>query len=491
MFAKRTVIFLCCCILWVCFSSCSLRAIKEAEAVVAQADSLWRNGRRYTDSLSLAQAYNTLHQLPIINHHSTSYAHACYHYGRLLRDHDDPVSAMQVFINASHSRTHDYHILGRVYSNMGSICHLANEFQLSYDMYSRSANMFLRNGDTINYYYGLNNMAYELAEQGMAEETLVMLSIIKENCLDTNVIAKAFETKAKLYFQTGQYDSVISVVNKLQTLGHIQSTSYVLKARAYWHIGNADSALYYAKFVLALPHASEQEKYNMFYILINGDSTLSNEQVIEISAQRSDIETDILIPLHNKMAVAVELLQQDLESKPDLWWLYSIVATLVIVGVGLSIYVLRKRKKQELLSQQINILKQATSTIQEKHNELSNRYQNEQQRIENEIKEKCTLLLNDANIKKTLSWKDFDLMCSIIDQQFYLFASKLRAKQILNEKEIRLCVLVLIGFSRFKIPDILPYSQNSVGKLKDQTAKLLGTTGKKLQDFLLKLVIGP
>ncbi len=150
---------------------CSSRAIHEAEAVVAQADSLWQEGKMYGidegDSLSLAQAYKTLSDYRFLSsssfHFSSSYAHACYHYGKLLRAKDDPENAMQCFINATHSRTRDYHILGRVYSNMGSICHLAGEFQLSYDMYEKSANCFLANGDTLSYYYGLNDMAFEKA----------------------------------------------------------------------------------------------------------------------------------------------------------------------------------------------------------------------------------------------------------------------------------------------------------------------------------------
>ena len=150
--------------------SCSSRAIHEAEAVVAQADSLWQAGLMYGidagDSLTLAQAYETLQEhsvfssqfsevFPFVQRTSflRTYAHSCYHYGRLLRAKDNPAEAMQAFINATHSRTRDYHILGRVYSNMGSICHLAGEFQLSYDMYEKSADMFIRNCDSTAYFY--------------------------------------------------------------------------------------------------------------------------------------------------------------------------------------------------------------------------------------------------------------------------------------------------------------------------------------------------
>ena len=106
---------------------CSSRAIHEAEAVVAQADSLWQAGLMYGidagDSLTLAQAYKTLQEHSVFSRQLSevcpfvpctsflrTYSHACYHYGKLLRAKDNPVEAMQAFINATHSRTRDYHI---------------------------------------------------------------------------------------------------------------------------------------------------------------------------------------------------------------------------------------------------------------------------------------------------------------------------------------------------------------------------------------------
>ena len=109
-------------------TGCSFRSLHETLSVVGEADSLWQQGQMYDDSVRLAQAYSTLRVWRTF--YADAYAHACYHYGKLLRANDDPVAAMQVFIDATHSRTRDYHILGRVYSNMGSICHLAGDFPL-------------------------------------------------------------------------------------------------------------------------------------------------------------------------------------------------------------------------------------------------------------------------------------------------------------------------------------------------------------------------
>ena len=80
-------------------------------------------------------------------------------------------------------------------------------------------------------------------------------------------------------------------------------------------------------------------------------------------------------------------------------------------------------------------------------------------------------------------------MCKIMDDNFYMLASRLHQRHVLNETEIRLCILVLLNLSRTEISNILPYALSGVGKLKDQTAKELGTTGKNLREYLLKMTI--
>ena len=80
--------------------SCSPRAVQEAREVVARADSLRAEGQMYADSARLAQTYETLDAIPFPLREGLGlgslYAHACYHYGRLLREKDNPVEAMQV-----------------------------------------------------------------------------------------------------------------------------------------------------------------------------------------------------------------------------------------------------------------------------------------------------------------------------------------------------------------------------------------------------------
>ena len=491
-------------LLGILLMACSSIPVREAEDVVSQADSLWHAGKQYGidegDSATLAQAYVTLKKysafsIPFLAPSPWErvggevFSHACYHYGKLLRAKDNPVEAMQAFIAATHSHTRDYHILGRVYSNMGSICHLAGEFQLSYDMYERSANSFLLGGDTTSYYYALNDMAFELAEQEKKEEAIALLAEIASKSTDADLVSLIQETRADAFLRIGQYDSAIYYANLSIRYGNKVPTCTTIKAQAYSGLLESDSAVFYAYTILTDSFSSYQNKFNALYIVSHMDSTLCADEINDLASQREDIRYYEYEPAKEKFDNAIYLLNEDLTRETNLTWFYAIVGTLIFMGISSGLYVVRKRKQHALLSQKVEKLEQDASHIQEKHDNLSARYLAKYQCLEIEIEQACQLMQKNNRIATELEWREYNKMCDIIDRRFYMLATKLKNKNTLKEKEIRLCILVLLDLSRAEISDILPYSIKGIGKLKDHTAKLLGTTGKNLRSYLIHLAI--
>ena len=455
-------------------SSCSFHDLHQAQSIVKQADSLRAEGQMYSDSLTLAQACETLGKsslLSIFNYQlSTDYAHACYHYGWLLREKDDPVSAMQAFINATHTRTRDSHILGRVYSNMGDICHHADEFSLSYDMFKRSAEMFLRDGDSLAYYYALNDMAFEKVMLADKEATFSLLKQIEQECDDLPVLTKLLETKAEWHLRAHQYDSAIYYADQLLKIRQNEPTGLLIKAQAYSYLNIKDSAVYYAA-ILQNFSSSLYEKCNALYILTNDDDTQSIDSIREVAANRADTQK-LIETARSKLAQASQLLEQDLHRRPNFTWLYAIIATLVIIGTAIGIYVAVKRKKHRLLSQQIYDL------------EAKNNDTIEQKRAR--VEAHCLLFIQSKDLKKDLCWNDYEKMCDVINHYFYLLAKKLQLDYSLSEREVRLCVLSLLDFGYDRMADLLFYAPNGVGKFKMRVAKKLGTTAKNLRQFLIR-----
>ncbi len=451
-------------------SGCKSRAVEEAREVIAVADSLRAEGQGYTDSVVIAEAYNTLDKWQYL--YPTDYAHACYHYGRLLRNNDDPVSAMEVFINGTHSRTKDYHILGRIYSNMGSISHLAGEYQLAYDMYSRSADMFLKNADTLLYYYGLNEMAFELVRMDSISKASFLLTLIGENCDDVSLHQSIAKTKILILKHSHQYDSLIEYANTLSSYDGIESFVTLSKAHAFYYLQEYDSALLYAKKTLNLSN-SIYEMDNAYYVFIHCDSIHGGSNVYQLTSNRADLEK-IIEQRHGKLSQATQLLTQDINRKPIWPWLIGIAGFLLMIMLSVSVTFYKKKNKHQLLSQQILNLEQTIAASKAER----------LQAIEN----KCSLLSSSHNINEDLGWKSYDTMCDIVNKHFNMLARKLQ-KAGLTEKEVRICVLTLLNYGYDEMADILFYASNGIGKFKIRTAKKIGTTAKNLRDYLINMTI--
>lgn len=450
------------------FSACSPRALHEAEEVVRTADSLCAAGQMYGidtgDSATLAQAYEILKPFAYCpSSLCTSFTHACYHYGRLLREKDNPVAAMECFINASHARTRDYHILGRVYSNMGDICHLAGEYQLAYDMYQRSADMFLQDGDTIAFYYGLYNMAFEKAELADSCVCSSLLSKIVQSRLPLEGRALIPMTLAELQIHCHNFDDAIYWAREALSYDEKNATSLVLLAQAYSYKGIQDSSVYYAHLTMENTHEL-RDKNNVMYILANEDSTKDIEEVRRVASDRSDIQKELEIQ-QGKLAQAVQLLEQDLSKGFDL--LKWILLVLIISG-GISsiVFATRWRSHKRQMHTRISAL-------------AAERADNITQTIKNYI--------DARDIYQTLHWKDYSKMKSDVDLYMGGMASKLESRQ-LNEVEIRFCVLTMLDMSLRKIAKEIHYSYPSATKtLKKRISDKLGTTPPKLKEFLLRL----
>ena len=440
-------------------------SLRQAQHVVAQADSLWHEGQMYGidagDSATLAQAYETLNSfVHCTSSLRTSFAHACYHYGRLLRAKENPVEAMQAFIAATHSRTRDYHILGRVYSNMGDICHLAGEFQLSYDMFEKSAEIFLKNGDTLLYYYDLNNMAFEKAYLADKQETYRLIRHINNCCTDEEMLSKTIETRAELALRIKEYDSAIYYINELQKNGYCETAGMLIKAQAFSYKSCKDSAVYYSEHVLKRNHTLH-ETNNALYILTTQDETKDKNSIRSVAADRSDVQK-LIEEERSRSAQAVQFLL-DNNNKPNRAWVY--IAIILIFFLSLVFYRKYWINKKRIYTQVEQIKEKQTDTI----------LQSIKQHID----------IND--LKNTLHWKNYVTMKADADLYLGGIVTKLENYH-LNETEIRFCILTMLNFSLTQIAKTIHYSYPSAIKtLKKRLSIKLGTEPTELHDFLFKL----
>lgn len=398
-------------------------------------------------------------------------AWALYEQGKTLREQGEPAEAMAVFIRAAHSETDDEALLGRIYSNMANICRQANEHALAYYVYGLSAEHFRASGDELAYAYALNNMAWEQAAQGKKDSALALIDEAVQVYPLYPLTEKVIETRATACMFANEYDSVLYYTslpdnNYLLSSPRLPgSEEYMtmLRAQAYSYLHIGDSAVYYARELL--PNTDDPAYLDdIYYILTHDDKYADTETLRTLSSERADVQK-IIEQRHGKLMQAVQLLGDSLTEHPSDWKL--IVESILIGLVCLVAAVM------------------GLMTIIERKRMMRDWAQHERAR-QNELAQTLNTLSQATDLKDELHWQNYNAFCHQTDRLFHGLATGL-VEQGLNEQDIRLCVLVMIGLPHKQIAEMLPCSPKSIGKLKDLTARKLGVSGGHLREKLMTM----
>ena len=481
-------------LLLLCLNSCA--PIREAQQVVAEADSLRNAGQSLSpftfhlspsksDSTAIAEAAATLQHVHLL--YPTAYAHANYYYGRILREAGNQPEAMLAFLRVVHSRTKDHAIKARSWSNIANMCRLANEHKLACELSGFAAKEFLCSCDTLVYFYALNDQAYDLAEDSIKDEAITLTNQIESACTDANVLTKIWETRAKAYFNVQMYDSALYCLRCLHARGNHEPNGILLLSRVFENIGKIDSALYYAKRVFE-ESMYYGDRYNALYILSHYDSTLTTQDALKLTSEREDVRFKEYEPVKVKLTQAVQLLQQDLSRKPNLTWLWTLLATLCIIATSISIYIRKKKTKRQLISQQVDNLRQEQAALSSQTQHLKSVNIECEEQVKHNITLFCQKVLLNPNPQEVISWDNYKQMRAIINENFFGLADKLEDFG-LADHEVRFCVLVLLRFNRKKSAEWMRLGVASIGGKKRDIAMKLGQTSAHLYDFLLSLAL--
>ncbi len=472
-------------LLLLCLSSCSrVQSIREARTIVAEADSLRSAGQSLSpsafhlspsqsDSTTIASAVSALEPLHLI--YPTAYAHANYYYGRLLREAGNQPEAMLAFLRVVHSRTKDHEIKARSWSNIANMCRLAADHKVAQQMYDLAAKEFLSGNDTLMYLYSVNNQAYEFAEMSEKDMCFSTLHGVELFCVDSSILMKITETKAQACIKSGLYDSALYYIKQTYPPFSNEPSFLLLRAQAYSFLGVKDSAVIYAEQVVQCTN-SLFDLNNAYYILANEDATKGKEEALQCTRDRSDIQKLIEIR-QGQLSQAVLLLKQDMNRPP--YWVIAIIiiSSLTIVYFSLKVVFVKSIRKQKKINKEVLHLQEQkvdyeriTETLREKHVA-----QQEQRRTQ--VEQTIKAIKDSNNLSRDLCWKDYEKMCGLVNQQFFMLLNKLYQIYPLSDVETRLCVLVLLGYSNKQMAEILSYAQSGIGTLKDRTAKRFNTSG--------------
>ena len=343
-------------------------------------------------------------------------------------------------------------------------------------------------------------MTIQEMKQRKKDSVMLVLADIEHNTSDAYTLSLVNLTKASLYRDLQQYDSALYYAGRELELNPQEGTGLMVKAQSFSMLNMKDSAVYYAK--LAKEQTSSWDNLiNIYYILAHDDNTIDEDTRQQYHADRADIQT-LTKQRQGRLAQAVMLLQQDMDRKPyfvNHIYLLLFLFFIIVVWLVAAIIIRKKHakstkdiEKQRLqLKEDQQIIISQNRRIKEKTEILNNEYNKHKNSIIQELERNINTLMKSENWQKETEWDDYDRFCETANRHFFMIADKLKAKKVLSEKEIRLCILVMTGcFDNRQIARLICYAESGIRNYKQRIAKKLGTTSKDLRTYLFSLAVG-
>jgi hypothetical protein len=372
-----------------------------------------------------------------------------YKQGKQFREADKPVEAVRAFTDATRVRSNEFAVKGRSFSNIATMCRKVEQHELAYALYEKSREQFALAEDKLAEAYALNNMAWEKAV--LFDKTAAMslidsaLSLSQEPAVQTKVL----ESRAAAYLYHSDLDSAL-----LCTTSPPEESVYLdmVRALAFALLVQNDSAVVYARKVLS---QTDNPRYldDIYYILTNCDSAAVADDIRLLSSKRADVQRSL--ERNNPEWMAAMQLAQEALVTPS----YNKVQRIAFYIGGLALWF--------LLAFAIVLFLRHRSRARS-------------------LQQQCHLLRKSSDVKNELSWETYPLFRRTCNARLSGIVDKLE-KRGLTEREIRIAVLVLIGFSYAEIAQILFRAESGIGKDKYLIAKHLGVSVKELQPALRQI----
>ena len=452
------------------FASCT--SWEEAEGIVAEADRLLGEGVIMRDTLALAEVVDALDNPIGRVIAKEKLVKAYYLMGRNMDDYyHDFSTAADYYIEADRLKTKNPILCGRINSCMGYLCKQDSCFGEALDFYERSSCAFKESENEWYYAHNLLNIAECHISLHKYYEADSLLTIAETFDIDSAYFARMVETRGLYFFERQEYDSALTYFLRVENYPRpieARCYSYMKIMQIYIRQNNYDVAIDFAKLIIT---NSQNPVYrtNAYYSLLKHMEAQNNIQELAVYSHLRKDE-DRRVQYYSVLyAEASTKLKAYLENPyPYLlinWCIFGFI--MIILLLCIIAYALHKHKQ----------------CASHKTAELL-RLQEEKSFTERELFER-QIFDHSVHFLSTNTWKDgsklreqANIYCGNI---FY----RLEETYHLSEQDIKICLMVLLEFSREQMANYLYVQPNTISKAKNKIAKQLGTSSAQLREFLI------
>ncbi len=435
---------------------------REAKVVIAEADRLLVNEKRITrDTAALNAAIKTLKGPVGYLFAKQELAKAYYFMGRNFYYLNDFSTASDYYILCDRLTPKDPIYRGRINSCMGYLCKQDSCFEEALEFYERANEAFYEGGDERRYAIGLLSIAEQhinLKEYARADS---ILQIADNYEIDSMYYAMLLETRGMYFFGLQQYDSALTYLLSIENYPRpieAKCYSYQMIMQVYNLLNELGTAIEYARYIIKNSN-NPNYRSNAYYHLINYAKFNDDLELISLCSCVREDEDRILRQSAELHAQATIKLRTYLDETNYTNIIILIIASLLgLLGIG--IWFTYKRH--------CCILRKYAKDKQDRRNMLARRIYD-----------------HSVHFASNKIWQDYKKLRELANSHFDNMFYRLEDMCDLSEREIKICLMVVLEYSNKQMAEILFVQPNTISKAKNKIAKQLNTSSSELRTSLI------
>ena len=453
-------------------SSTSCARWCEAKTVLAEAERLLGEEKIITrDTAALNFAIETLNGPLGYLFAKQELAKAYYFMGRNFYYLNDFSTAADYYILCDRLNPKDPLYKGRINSCMGYLCKQDSCFEEALEFYERSSYAFKEAGDEWYYAHNLLNVAECHISLHKYYEADSLLTIAETFDIDSAYYARMVETRGLYFFERQEYDSALTYFVCIENYPRpieAKCYSYMKMMQIYIRQNNYDMAIDFAKLIIT---NSQNPVYrtNAYYSLIKHMEAQNNIQELALySHLRKDEDRRVQYYSVLYAEASSKLKAYILNPNPygviNLCFAGAIILFLILMVFA---YITYKRHQ----------------SVSRKNEELV--YSQEEQRIAKRKLFERKIFDHSVYFLQPNIWKDTNKLREQANIYCGNIFYRLEETYHFSEQDIKICLMVLLDFSREQMANYLYVQPNTISKAKNKIAKQLGTSSAQLREFLI------
>jgi hypothetical protein len=293
------------------------------------------------------------------------------------------------------------------------------------------------------------------------------------------------------FYHQQQYDSVLV---SLRSIGNYSCDTeykcfaYQLIIQTLYNLNKLNEALFYAEYII---QNSKNRCYlsNAYYVLIKiAEQNNDVNNLANYSYLREDMDRMNRYYMEAYAGATTKLKTYIANPEPFRYWKIAILICLVLILLAISVVIVHREQSQEMAKQKAIV-------------EAELHQWQEQMRVKLTIEE-----TNVAAKRKIISdivmthaeefapdneiWKDEKELFRLANSSFGFMIYRLRdTYRNLNDREVKICLMVLLEFSNKMIANIACCSEESISTIKQRLAKKLSTSPREMREFLMDFIM--